>query len=292
MYQSLSYIFLITALLLCGSVHDATAQQRKNARTEQASSSGKKTKKGTQASSQRKAAANSTRKKTTSKSSAPRTADEIKRAKERTQGDIREAQRKIQLNTRETERRLNQLNLLEGEIEQCNTRIGSLTARVDSLNSHITVAGDSIAALDRRLAAITERYIKSLRKTQGHGQQMSDLAFIFSSESFAQAYRRMRSLRQFSKWRKRRSQEISGMREELDRRREELTRMRGNVTSSLTSLNNERATLVKKQGETGSLVERLRREGGELKQIMARRQQEAASLDAELDRIIAEGSKE
>ena len=291
MYQSLSYIFLITALLLCGSVHDATAQQRKNARTEQASSSGKKTKTGTQASSQRKAAANSTRKKTTSKSSAPRTADEIKRAKERTQGDIREAQRKIQLNTRETERRLNQLNLLEGEIEQCNTRIGSLTARVDSLNSHITVAGDSIAALDRRLAAITERYIKSLRKTQGHGQQMSDLAFIFSSESFAQAYRRMRSLRQFSKWRKRRSQEISGMREELDRRREELTRMRGNVTSSLTSLNNERATLVKKQGETGSLVERLRREGGELKQIMARRQQEAASLDAELDRIIAEEAR-
>ena len=155
MYQSLSYIFLITALLLCGSVHDATAQQRKNARTEQASYSGKKTKKGKQASSQRKAAANSTRKKTTSKSAAPRTADEIKRAKERTQGDIREAQRKIQLNTRETERRLNQLNLLEGEIEQCNTRIGSLTARVDSLYSHITVAGDSMAAIDRGLAAIT-----------------------------------------------------------------------------------------------------------------------------------------
>lgn len=81
------------------------------------------------------------------------------------------------------------------------------------------------------------------------------------------------------------------MRSELDRRREELTRMRGNVTSSLTSLNNERATLVKKQGETGSLVERLRREGGELKQIMARRQQEAASLDAELDRIIAEEAR-
>ena len=218
----------------------------------------------------------------------PRTAAEVKQAKQRNAGEIRETKRKIQLNTRETEQRLNQLNLLEGEISDCNTNIGRLSHRVDSINRAIKEADDSINALDSRIKAITDKYVKSIRKSQGRKQETGALAFIFSSESFSQAYRRMRALRQFSKWRKRRSVEISDMRNELGKRREALADTRKKAASAISTLNAEKTTLVNKQQETNRLVDRLRKEGGELNQIMSRRQREAEALDAELDRIIAE----
>lgn len=218
----------------------------------------------------------------------PRTAAEVKQAKQRNAGEIRETKRKIQLNTRETEQRLNQLNLLEGEISDCNTNIGRLSHKVDSINRAIKEADDSINALDSRIKAITDKYVKSIRKSQGRKQETGALAFIFSSESFSQAYRRMRALRQFSKWRKRRSVEISDMRNELGKRREALADTRKKAASAISTLNAEKTTLVNKQQETNRLVDRLRKEGGELNQIMSRRQREAEALDAELDRIIAE----
>lgn len=78
------------------------------------------------------------------------------------------------------------------------------------------------------------------------------------------------------------------MRGELDKRRNELTEMKQHASTALTRINGEKAVLVKKQGETNELVGRLKQESDELRQIMSRRQREAESLDAELDRIIAE----
>jgi TolA protein len=81
------------------------------------------------------------------------------------------------------------------------------------------------------------------------------------------------------------------MRTRLEARRKALTDLRTVAATSLTSLNRERATLETKQGETNVLVDRLKREGGELQAIMARRQREASALDAELDRIVAEEAR-
>lgn len=290
MTRLLATIILSLSLLLALPAPEAmalTAPQNTTAKKKAATSSRKK--RGSAATSRTSAKKKSTRTSTRTSTPAqhPMTAAEVKQAQERTANEIRETRQKISLNTRETEKRLNQLNLLEGEITDCNRRIGTLSTHIDSINLNINRANDSIAALDRRLASITQQYVKSLRKTQGHRQQMNALAFIFSSDSFSQAYRRMRSLRQFSKWRQRRSHEITAMRGQITEQRNHLAALRGDASASMNQLAGERTSLVKKQGETSTLVNRLKQEGSELKDIMARRQREAAALDAELDRIIA-----
>lgn len=225
------------------------------------------------------------------KKAAPRTADQVKQDRQNNARQMRETRRQITLNTRETEQRLNQLNLLEGEIAECNTGISRQTAQLDRINSRITATSDSIIQLDNRLKAITDRYITAIRRSQGHRRQTSELAFIFSSDSFSQAWRRLRSLKQFNRWRDRRSREIASVKEQLDGRRKALATLREQAARQLEELNGSRTTLLRKQSETNVLLERLRSEGGELKQIMAQRQKEAASLDAELDRIIAEEAR-
>lgn len=232
------------------------------------------------------------KKKTTAQKAAPaktsRKASDVKKQQSTNARQQKETKEKIRENAVETEKRLNQLNLVEGEIGECNAKIGEISLHIDSLNRQMGTLNDSISTLDTHLKKISSSYAAALRKTQGRRQQTSELAFIFSSESFAQAYRRLRALRQFDKWRKRRASEIADVRARLDQRRNSLASLKKQSETSVSSLNKEKATLVKKQTETASLLDKLKNEGSELKYIMERQRRQAAELDDELDRIVAE----
>ena len=133
--------------------------------------------------------------------SAAATSADVRRQQQQNASAIKETRRQITLNTRETERQLNNLQLVQGEITDCNARIGIINQRLDSLGRRSATVKDSIAALDSRLKTMTDVYAKALRKSQGRRNQTSQLAFLLSSESFNQAYRRMSAVRQFGKWR-------------------------------------------------------------------------------------------
>lgn len=221
------------------------------------------------------------------KATGPRTSASVRAEKEANARRLKEAQRKLRLNTAETEKRLNQLALVEGEIDVCDSRIAQLSAKNDSLRRLIRHVNDSINYLDNRLAAITSSYAKALRHSQARRQNTSDLAFIFASESFTQAYRRLGSLRQFDRWRQRKTGEIRDLRTLLDAQQQQLTTLSDKASRALTALGDERQTLGRKQGETTLLVDHLKTEGAELQQIMERRTRQAQALDDELERIIA-----
>ncbi len=268
-------VMLLCAILTFGQV--PAQQRKKNTKTEQTSRRSA-SKKGGQSAKK-------------GKSRKPRTSAEIKKQKQQNAREIREARQQMRLNTRETEKQLNQLNLVESEIVECESRIVRLNARVDSLTRQMDSVNDSIASLDNHLDNITKTYARQLRKSQGRREHTSDLAFIFSSNSFAQAYRRMQSLRQFDKWRRRKGKEIQSVKEALDERREELARLQGKTNRSLARIQSEQRVLQRKQTETSALIDRLQEQGDELKQLMARKSREEAALDAELDRIIAEEAR-
>ena len=283
---------LLASLLLLMPVDSASQQKRKNSSRPKTETPAKKTSTTKKKSSTGKSTSKqgTARKKTTSKGKAAdsnRSEKEVRRDKSRAETDIKETRRQIQLNAEETSRKLSQLNLVEGEIEQCNTRIGEISLRLDSINADIATLNDSISALDTHLRQITATYVKAIKRSQGRRQQMSALAFIFSSDSFAQAYRRLRYLRQFAKWREKRAAEISAAREALEGKRHRLTSLADHAAKSKNQLSGERASLVKKQTETANLVDELRSQGGTLKEIMAEQRARANALDRELDNVIA-----
>ena len=221
------------------------------------------------------------------KTKSGKSASQIRQEKKQAEEEVRKTQQQLKFNRRLTEKHLNDLELVEGEIGDCNKRIGNITGRIDSLDRRIGVVSDSIATLDNRLSSISKNYARALRKTQGRGQQTSMMAFVFSSESFAEAYRRMNSVKQFDKWRRNKESEIGSVRKSLDDRRLSLTGLQNQNRQSRRELGSERSTLQKKQAETARLVDSLKNRSAELDQIMGDRARQAAQLDAELDNLIA-----
>lgn len=219
---------------------------------------------------------------------AARNVNRVKRDRQKTTQEIKKTAKEIEENERQTRNQLNQLNMLQAEVQEKNATISEMKTQVDSINRGIGRLNDSIAGLERHLQRLRDDYASAVRAMQSHRGSMNKLAFIFSSESFTQAYRRMRYLRQFSQWRDRRSGEIKEAHDNLSQRRAELARMHDAKNHSLIQMNVARRELEGKQKQTETLVADLKKQGSTLQSVLKQKEREARALDQELDRLIAE----
>ena len=212
----------------------------------------------------------------------------IKKEQRRNQQQITQAQRNVKQNAIAVENNLRSLELLEGEIGDISKDVRRLRTTSDSIYGLIRPLNDTIKALDRDLKVMSEKYAEALRKSQTNGRSLNDLSFVLSSDNFRQAWQRYRSLKQFSRWRQRKSGEIAESRARVAERKERLDSLRSMNSKVLKKVESQKNTLEKKRVETERLVKSLKTQSKQLDQILKKRQQEAARLEERLEKAIAE----
>lgn len=205
-----------------------------------------------------------------------------------TKREIAETSKKITANTRETSRQLARLNTLSGEIASTTREISRMQQGVDSLDGRIAATADSIAALQARVEAMRQTYAKALRSTQGSNGAMNTLAFIFSSETFGNAWQRVRYLRRFGQWRRNQTERIMRTADSLELRRQGLDTLRRERSVAVARMSISQRQLEAQRKETDQLVGKLRSEGSSLKALLKEKERKARALDRELDKLIAE----
>lgn len=205
-----------------------------------------------------------------------------------TKREIAETSKKITANTRETSRQLARLNTLSGEIASTTREISRMQQGVDSLDGRIAATADSIAALQARVEAMRQTYAKALRSTQGSNGAMNTLAFIFSSETFGNAWQRVRYLRRFGQWRRNQTERIMRTSDSLELRRQGLDTLRRERSVAVARMSISQRQLEVQRKETDQLVGKLRSEGSSLKALLKEKERKARALDRELDKLIAE----
>jgi len=224
----------------------------------------------------------------TPKQPAEKTASSLKKEKQATTREIKETTKKIKENTQSTARQLNRLEQLRHDIDERRLLITRSQTSVDSLNASMNAITDSISAIEADLERLRTAYKKVMQRLQARQSSMSRLTFIFSSHSFSEAVARVRYLRQFSKWRTKRTDELRAKNEELSRTRDRLATLLGERNAHLASLNAANARMEKDRKETASILASLKSEGSRLRAHLSKQKERLASLDRELDRIITE----
>ena len=123
------------------------------------------------------------------------------------------------------------------EIKEHKGAISTLNRQILALDHRMSELSDSITELDGKLESMRKSYSVSVKKIkEAQAGSTSELAFIFASDSFMQAYRRMRYLQEFSAWRKKKSDEIQGVKTELENKKTDLSKLQKNKTESLAKL--------------------------------------------------------
>lgn len=205
---------------------------------------------------------------------------------------INETTRKLNDNSARTEKELNKLNLLRGELNQKERLISKTKAQVDSLNTSIGSAQQQLDTLNTRLNTLRAAYTAALRRLQGSQYATDEIAYIFSSESFAKASARIRFVKEFAKWRKRKSREIKETAAKIEQKKSDLANLQAERASSLSALSSDQAILKAKQDETDKMVSRLQRDGVNLQKALEKEKKRLRSIDDEITRMIEAEKKE
>lgn len=212
----------------------------------------------------------------------------IRREKQAVATEVKKTGQAITDNKRATERNLNRLNTLQRQMAESRMEIEASQTGIDSLDKAIGQRIDSLNLLTGRLDALRETYAAALKRQQLYPDVNSPFAFIFSASSVNEAYRRMRYLKEFDNWRSRRTKELSAAARNVTHAREALESSRNERAVALGNLKSQQNMLAREQSVTDSLVKVLRKEGSNLKAVLAEKQKRAEALDRELDRLIAE----
>lgn len=217
----------------------------------------------------------------------PRDIDKVKKEREAAKREIRETTKKLTATERETQKGLNRLNSLRAEISNKSAEIGVIQSGIDSIDKCVKIVTDSISVLEAQRAKLRDKYAESLRKTQSSLSSVNALSFLFSVESFGQAYQRMRYIRQFADWRKRKTDEIQQVTDSLEFQHSRLDSLQLQRQKDLTKLSIVKKQLQSNQSETNKLVANLKKESGTLRSILKQKEQKAKALDREVERLIA-----
>ncbi len=217
---------------------------------------------------------------------ARRTSTAVRRERTRTARDQAATRQRIQSAEEETRRQLNRLESLGAQIERSQQRESVLSARADSIGRRAQALTDSVAVLTERVERLDRSYQASLNAIRRQRVSASPLAFIFASESFRQAVRRMRFLGDIAAWNVHEGERLRAERQRLQSAGERLDSTRNRLAATRSTLAAQRRRLEADRAEANEVIEELRRHSRELNNVLENQRRQMAALDNELSAAI------
>lgn len=229
--------------------------------------------------------AKKTKTKTPSK---PKTSVEAKKKQEDTKKEIKLTEAQIKENDLKVSQNLTELGQTREEISKLEKDIASTNREISNLNSEISSIEHNISKNERELSRLREEYLKAVKKMRAARKNKSTLAFIFSSKSWNQAMRRMRYLKEFSRWRANQTEAINAKVKILNTEKETLALSKAEREKMLAQQKNNEENLKLRLTRQESLISELKANGKALEVHLNRKKAEARDLGNTITQLIAQ----
>ena len=155
-----------------------------------------------------------------------KTIKELESRRSALQQQISESEKLLQTTRKDVGSQLQGLATLTGQMEERKRYILALNNDLETIDRELSALNRQTQRLQRDLKEKQEEYATSVRYLQTHSSIQEKLLFIFSAESLAQTYRRLRYVREIAAYQERQGKEIIKQQQEVDRQRAELLQLR------------------------------------------------------------------
>jgi septal ring factor EnvC (AmiA/AmiB activator) len=186
---------------------------------------------------------------------------------------------------------LNELNLLKKQINLRERLVTSLNEEITTLQRDIYRSIDMIDMMHQDLTRLQIEYGEIAWLTYKEQTPVSVMLWLFSSDSFYQAYRRLQYFREFSRYRKNQIQIIRRTQVFLTRKTQELDFKRNEKNHLMGKQQNENVKLVSIKKEKDHLVNSLQLKESEYQKTLKEKQKALEKLNSEIDKMIRESMK-
>ena len=230
-------------------------------------------------------------------------------SKEVLQSKKAQIQKEIQLTNKlikkakkEKNQSINILSTLNKQIESRGEIVKTLDleikmtiVQIDNLKAEIKETKQSMKDQQNLLDTLKKEYALMIRHAYHNRNSYDRLAFIFSAQSYNQAFKRIRYLQEYSQFRQKQVKEIKEVERQLS---EELLSLKRQKVLLTVAKNERNAMLGESQIEINLLTQEkqsqntflssLRKKEKKLKKDLSKQQQLAKTLDDKIKKIIAE----
>ena len=191
--------------------------------------------------------------------------------------------RKIALN--EVENIETRLNVRLELIKVTNQQANLLTRRIN-INQR------NIENQRKELDEVKKEYAKMIQKSYSSKSLQNRLMFLFSSENFLQAYRRIQYLKQYARYRRKQGLQISEKTKLLQNLNQVLIEENEKKTKLINDNREIRKKLVQEQKKQQELINALRLKQNTLRTQIEKKQKQRQRIDKEINRLIREAIAE
>jgi septal ring factor EnvC (AmiA/AmiB activator) len=186
---------------------------------------------------------------------------------------------------------LEELVLLNNKINQRGKLISSIKKEIKELNTSIGKSNREIKELNKDLKQLKEEYGKMVYYAYKNKNSADRLMFVFSAESFNQAYQRLKYLQYYSSYRKNQAALIEQTKDTLNKKLILLETQKSSKTVLIFNQQKELAQLGEEKSQKRTMINRLGRKEKDLRASLRKKRREAERLNKAIENIITDEIK-
>jgi murein hydrolase activator len=183
---------------------------------------------------------------------------------------------------------LNQLTLLNKQIRQREELLRNIDATLANLEKQINQSSDTIQFLKSELQRFKNEYARMIVAAHKHSNAQQKLMFVFSSNDFNQAYKRIKYLQQYSAYRRAQADKIQQTQLELTQKHTQLELQRAEKLNLRIASEREKDELSQQHGKQNQSVQNLSKKEKELLATLRENERALNRLQKAIEDIIAE----
>ena len=187
------------------------------------------------------------------------------------------------------------LNEVENIETRLNVRLELIKVtnqQANLLTRRININQRNIENQRKELDELKKEYAKMIQKSYASKSLQNRLMFLFSSENFLQAYRRIQYLKQYARYRRKQGLQISEKTKLLQNLNEVLIEENEMKTKLINDNREIRKKLVQEQKKQQELINTLRLKQSSLRTQIEKKQKQRQRIDKEINRLIREAIAE
>lgn len=212
----------------------------------------------------------------------------LENQKKRLQAEIKQINGLLFKNSKKEKSVLSQVEDLSVKISVRNDLVKVNNEQANLLTRQINVNQRNITNLRNELELLKMDYAEMIRKSYKSNSSQNRLMFLFSSEDFLQAYKRIQYMKQYANFRKKQGKEIAEKTKTLQELNARLLEQKAQKENLVKENRKVQQALEQERKSQQRLISSLKSKSRSMAQEIKTKQRKAAAIDREIDRLIRE----
>lgn len=217
--------------------------------------------------------------------------DQLQKDRDRINKQIELTKKLLEESKKDLSANTNQLQIVSKQITLRQELLENIGREIENNAREIAVKKSEIDLLFQKIEDLKREYGKMIYRAYKNRSAYNRLMYIFSSEDFNQAYKRMKIMQQYAEVRKKQADQIIASQTKLNLKVAELETVNQEKTRLASEKEKEKEKLAMDKVDREIAVDKLKQREGELRKQQQDQEKERQRLNAAIQKIIEDEIK-